>query len=753
MRFLLLTAGLLALTFAFALLLAPGASALEPHTVIFTPSDEGGFPQGFEIPAGVTQIEVTAIGGAGRVAQNCGRAKEGAGGAGAKVTATMPVTAGSKLYVAFGGGGAGGNGECLAGNGGGASDVRTEKENLTSRLIVAGGGGGGGLGHVENSADSGGAGGNAEGETGEAGHSAISAAGPPGGGGEGGSQAAGGKGPGGAGGFGTGGAGAGSEAETGAGGGGGGGYYGGAGGGSGIYDGGGGGAGSSFLAPITEGGKFASGAGQPQEVVLKYMGGGPSAGTPQALIEKPADHAYVALGSHVATRFSCKEGENGPGIASCTDSNGTHAPEGSLNTSEPGEHEYKVTALSKSGNSQTAVIHYKVAKPPQAIIDSPPSGGYYGEGQHVPTKFHCEEGATAIESCKDSRGSTGGVGELDTSTTGVHEYSVTAKDTDGLEATATIHYRVLPGRTVVVFSEPGKCSEWNPPEGVSRLDVYAIGAGGESSPRSGLGGRGSEVQGSVAVKPGQALEACVGVLGGSGGASEFENGGFNGGGLSGIAPATSAFSTALLVAGGGGGAGGNLEEEAEPGRGGNAGEAGGNGNACCGQPPAPGGTVGGNGGRAAGGAGAHGGNNSITSVGGGGGGGGAGFPGGGGGGAGYLSTGAGGAGGADYCAEGCEEQALAASDAAPLLVIAYTVSSQPTTLKTELAGEGQNGASITVKEGAEVKDQATLAGQNAAKASGEVAYKVYSDKECKSLVAEAGSGKASAGKLPASSAE
>lgn len=70
------------------------------------------------------------------------------------------VTSGQVLYVYVGGQGTsagycnwqtgtfngGGGGNCGGGSGGGASDVRTVADNLTSRLIVAGGGGGGAYG-------------------------------------------------------------------------------------------------------------------------------------------------------------------------------------------------------------------------------------------------------------------------------------------------------------------------------------------------------------------------------------------------------------------------------------------------------------------------------------------------------------------------------------------------------------------------------------------------------------------------------
>jgi ABC-type phosphate transport system substrate-binding protein len=75
---------------------------------------------------------------------------------------------------------------------------------------------------------------------------------------------------------------------------------------------------------------------------------------------------------------------------------------------------------------------------------------------------------------------------------------------------------------------------------------------------------------------------------------------------------------------------------------------------------------------------------------------------------------------------------------------------KPTSLTTSLSGEGESGASITVLEGASVKDQATLAGENAAKATGKVSYAVYADTTCKELVTKAGEFEVKEGKVPAS---
>ena len=61
-------------------------------------------------------------------------------------------------------------------------------------------------------------------------------------------------------------------------------------------------------------------------------------------------------------------------------------------------------------------------------------------------------------------------------------------------------------------------------------------------------------------------------------------------------------------------------------------------------------------------------------------------------------------------------------------------------LTTTLSGGGQTGASITVLQGTAVTDSATLGGANASIATGSVAYNVYSNSTCTTLVTAAGSG-------------
>lgn len=129
-----------------ALAFAPGAAA---ETSVFTAT---GFEQTFQVPAGVTQLTVTAVGAQGASSGGA------AGGRGAVVTAGFAVTPLQTLYMEVGtaGTGAGFNGGGSP-RGGGASDVRTLPASgvgtLDSRIAVAAGGGGAGANFAGKDAD------------------------------------------------------------------------------------------------------------------------------------------------------------------------------------------------------------------------------------------------------------------------------------------------------------------------------------------------------------------------------------------------------------------------------------------------------------------------------------------------------------------------------------------------------------------------------------------------------------------------
>jgi IPT/TIG domain len=196
--------------------------------------------------------------------------------------------------------------------------------------------------------------------------------------------------------------------------------------------------------------------GQTGTATIQYTVIGP----PTAQITSPADNQTYNLNQSIATSFSCTEAAGGPGIQTCSDSNGASGGTGSLNTSTAGAHTYTVTATSKDGQTGTATIHYTVAAPPTATITAPADNQSYNQGQTVATTFSCAEGSNGpgIQSCTDSNGVTGTTGtlhgSLDTSTAGAHTYIVTATSKDGQTGTATIHYTVGGPPTVRINTPP-----------------------------------------------------------------------------------------------------------------------------------------------------------------------------------------------------------------------------------------------------------------------------------------------------------
>lgn len=87
------------------------------------------------------------------------------------------------------------------------------------------------------------------------------------------------------------------------------------------------------------------------------------AGPPSALIPSPSPGNAYVVGQVVPTTFSCSEGTGGTGLVSCDDSNGTTSVSGGgghLDTSSVGDHTYTVTAVSKSGLTDSTTIGYSV---------------------------------------------------------------------------------------------------------------------------------------------------------------------------------------------------------------------------------------------------------------------------------------------------------------------------------------------------------------------------------------------------------
>ncbi|HWD64728.1 MAG TPA: autotransporter-associated beta strand repeat-containing protein [Solirubrobacteraceae bacterium] len=182
--------------------------------------------------------------------------------------------------------------------------------------------------------------------------------------------------------------------------------------------------------PVSNDGGSLSGApGAPAEVVA-------AGGTRQATVRFTPGTANCYPVSYTATAQ--------PGGRTAT---GLGSPITVSGLGDNSSYTFTVTETNPMGSTMSASSPSALTGPgdPTATIASPGNGSQFTLNQVVPTTFSCSDasGGPGIASCMDSHGVSGGTGTLNTSTLGLHVYTVTARSTDGELGATSISYTVV----------------------------------------------------------------------------------------------------------------------------------------------------------------------------------------------------------------------------------------------------------------------------------------------------------------------
>ena len=160
---------------------------------------------------------------------------------------------------------------------------------------------------------------------------------------------------------------------------------------------------------------------------------------PQVDLRTPSDGATYELGSDVMVDYSCSDPDKG-GIAFCSGD----LPNGArLDTRFPGTFHFAVTAVDNARHTTQRQITYTVVdrRPPRVEIQSPLADHDYILGSSVAATYYCwSPGGIHLASCT---GTLPNGALIDTSTIGMHNFTVTGTDANGKTTTGNAQYRVI----------------------------------------------------------------------------------------------------------------------------------------------------------------------------------------------------------------------------------------------------------------------------------------------------------------------
>jgi hypothetical protein len=166
---------------------------------------------------------------------------------------------------------------------------------------------------------------------------------------------------------------------------------------------------------------------------------------PHITVLTPAEQGVYEFGTSVIVDYSCDDGSGGSGIQACIGSLPMGTP---LPTNRLGTFSFNVTSVDGAGNFSTTQRTYQVVDraAPTISISQPalPVGDrvpVYTLAQVVLADYSCTDGnGSGIVACVGDASSRSA---LDTSTVGLHTFTVVARDAARNSTTASRSYRVV----------------------------------------------------------------------------------------------------------------------------------------------------------------------------------------------------------------------------------------------------------------------------------------------------------------------
>ncbi|MDQ1494386.1 MAG: hypothetical protein QOG69_869, partial [Actinomycetota bacterium] len=162
---------------------------------------------------------------------------------------------------------------------------------------------------------------------------------------------------------------------------------------------------------------------------------------PTITINAPVDNVNIARFATVAADYGCADEADGSGLASCV---GTVADGADLDTAILGSHTFTVKAIDNAGNATTESVTYNVidVTPPAITINAPGDAASIPQNAVVGADYNCadELGGSGVASCV---GTVANGSAIDTTSLGVHSFTVDAADNAGNSSSRTVHYTVV----------------------------------------------------------------------------------------------------------------------------------------------------------------------------------------------------------------------------------------------------------------------------------------------------------------------